>query len=42
VAETKDELVLSAELPGMNQDDISVEMENGVLTPAPQSPLISR
>ncbi len=32
VSETKDELVLSAELPGMKEDHISIEMENGVLT----------
>jgi HSP20 family protein len=32
VSETKDELVLTAELPGMEEDQISIEMENGVLT----------
>jgi len=32
VSETKDELVLTAELPGLNEDAISIEMENGVLT----------
>ena len=32
VEETKDELVLSAELPGMTEDNISIEMENNVLT----------
>jgi HSP20 family protein len=32
VEETKDELVLSAELPGMTHDDVSIELENGVLT----------
>ena len=32
VEETKDELVLSAELPGMTGDDISIDVENNVLT----------
>ncbi len=32
VQESKEELVLTAELPGMKQDDISIEMENNVLT----------
>ena len=32
VEETKDELLLSAELPGMSQDDVSIELENNVLT----------
>lgn len=32
VEETKDELLLSAELPGMTHDDISIELENNVLT----------
>ena len=32
VEETKDELVLTAELPGMSQENISIEMENNVLT----------
>jgi HSP20 family protein len=32
VSETKDELLLTAELPGMKQDDISIELENNVLT----------
>jgi len=32
VEESKDELVLTAELPGMKQEDISIEMENNVLT----------
>ena len=32
VVDTKDELLLSAELPGMTQDDISIELENNVLT----------
>ena len=32
VEETKDELVLSAEFPGMNEENISIELENNVLT----------
>jgi HSP20 family protein len=32
VSETKDELLLTAELPGMKEEDISVELENNVLT----------
>jgi HSP20 family protein len=32
VTETKDELVLTAELPGMSEDDITIELENNVLT----------
>jgi len=32
VSETKDELVLTAELPGMTQDDISIDLENNVLS----------
>lgn len=32
VEESKDELVLSAELPGMTHDDVSIELENSVLT----------
>ncbi len=32
VSETKDELVLTAELPGMKEDQISIDMENGVLS----------
>ncbi len=32
VEETKDELVLTAELPGMTQDDVDIELENNVLT----------
>ena len=32
VEETKDELILSAEFPGMNEDAISIELENNVLT----------
>lgn len=32
VEETKDELVLSAEFPGMTEENISIEMENNVLT----------
>ena len=32
VEESKDELVLSAELPGLTEENVSVEMENNVLT----------
>ncbi|MDH3272190.1 MAG: Hsp20/alpha crystallin family protein [Gemmatimonadota bacterium] len=32
VSETKDELVLNAELPGMSEKDISIDLENNVLT----------
>ena len=32
VEETKDEMILSAELPGMAEENISIEMENNVLT----------
>jgi len=32
VEETKDALVLSAELPGMTHDNISIDLENNVLT----------
>lgn len=32
VQETADELVLSAELPGMKQEDIELELENNILT----------
>ncbi|HUG39751.1 MAG TPA: Hsp20/alpha crystallin family protein [Longimicrobiales bacterium] len=32
VEETPDELVFRAELPGMNRDDVEVELEDGVLT----------
>ncbi len=32
VSETKDELMLTAELPGMTESDVSIELENGVLT----------
>jgi HSP20 family protein len=32
VEETKDELRLTAELPGMNIDDIQIEVENNVLS----------
>ncbi len=32
VSETNDELMLSAELPGMAEEDISIELENNVLT----------
>jgi HSP20 family protein len=32
VEETRDELVLTAELPGMRQEDVEIELENNVLT----------
>ena len=32
VSETNGELVLTAELPGLDEDDISIELENNVLT----------
>lgn len=32
VSETKDELLLTAEMPGLAEDDISIELENNVLT----------
>jgi HSP20 family protein len=32
VVETSDEIVIRAELPGMNEKDVDVEIENGVLT----------
>jgi len=32
VSETADELLLTAELPGLGEDDISIELENNVLT----------
>ena len=32
VSETKDELLLTAELPGLGEDDLSIELENNVLT----------
>lgn len=32
VSETSDELLLTAELPGMTEDDISIDLENNVLT----------
>lgn len=32
VLETKDSLIIRAELPGMTEKDINVEVENGVLT----------
>lgn len=32
VTETKDSLVLTAELPGLKEEDVSVELENNVLT----------
>ena len=32
VSESSDELVLTAELPGLSADDISIDFENGVLT----------
>lgn len=32
VEETEEELVLTAELPGMRQDEIDIELENNILT----------
>ena len=32
VEETTDELVLTAELPGMTRDDVEIEVENNILT----------
>jgi HSP20 family protein len=32
LAESEDELVLTADLPGMSEDDISIEIKDGVLT----------
>lgn len=32
VSEEGDHLILKAELPGMNEDDIEIEFENGLLT----------
>lgn len=32
VSETSDELLLTAELPGMTEDDISIDLENNVLS----------
>jgi HSP20 family protein len=32
IAESKDELVVSADLPGLNREDIKVNVENNVLT----------
>lgn len=32
VEETKDEIMLTAELPGMRQEDVEIELENNVLT----------
>ncbi|MDX1495568.1 MAG: Hsp20/alpha crystallin family protein [Longimicrobiales bacterium] len=32
VSETADELMLTAELPGMTEDDISIDLENNVLS----------
>jgi HSP20 family protein len=32
VEETRDALLLSAELPGMKQEDVEIELENNVLT----------
>ncbi|HJQ37064.1 MAG TPA: Hsp20/alpha crystallin family protein, partial [Thermoanaerobaculia bacterium] len=32
VAETQDRIVVRAEVPGMRQEDISIEFENGLLT----------
>lgn len=32
LAESKDELVLTADLPGMGEDDVSIEIKDGTLT----------
>jgi HSP20 family protein len=32
VEETENELVLTAELPGIRQEDVAIELENNVLT----------
>lgn len=32
VVETKDEILIKAELPGLDEKDVDVEIENGVLT----------
>jgi len=32
VEETADELVLTAELPGLSRDDVEIELENNILT----------
>src|SRR5687767_8348718 len=32
LAETEEELILSADLPGMSEDDISIEIKDGTLT----------
>src|SRR4051812_31883513 len=32
LAETDDQLVLSADLPGLDKDDVSIEIKDGVLT----------
>ena len=32
VDETKDELVLTAELPGLSEEDVEIELENNILT----------
>ena len=32
VSETKDELLLTAELPGLSEENVSLELENNVLT----------
>jgi HSP20 family protein len=32
VVETKDEIMIKAELPGLDEKDVNIEIENGVLT----------
>ena len=32
ISETEDAFVVKAELPGVNKDDVSVKIENGILT----------
>lgn len=32
ISETSDEMLLTAELPGLSEDDVTVELENNILT----------